>query len=135
MPFVLDCSVALAWVFPDESSPELDRLQDSLESDFAIVPAHWSLEFANALLMARRRGRISVAQMKTTLAWIGELSVEVDDRTFAQGLNSTLTLADKYGLTSYDAAYLELAIRSGFPLATLDKALKAAAVRSGIRTL
>ena len=126
MPFVLDCSVALAWVFPDEATAALDALCDSLIEDYALTPEIWPLEIANALLAAQRRGRISAEELQDIVAKLRVLSIEMDHETGEQAFTRILALAQKHNLTSYDAAYLELALRQGLPLATLDRQLQAA---------
>jgi predicted nucleic acid-binding protein len=135
MPFVLDCSLALAWALPDEDHPGAETLSEKLESDYALAPAIWPLEFANALLMAQRRQRITQAETQRILAWFGDLPITLDAMDYTRAANEVLPLARKYALTTYDAAYLELALRLKLPLATLDAKLAAACKKTGVPVL
>ena len=126
MAFVLDASVALVWLLPDEKHPALEVLQDSLVDDRAIVPALWPIEVGNALLAAAKRGRIAPRELETLIGAIQALRIEVDDATAEHALTRTFELARLHRLTTYDATYLELAVRTGLPLATLDKDLRRA---------
>lgn len=135
MAFVVDASVALAWYFPDEATKKTDDLREQLVTDAVHVPAHWPLEVTNALLAAKRRGRIKPRELKSILGDLCQLPDEVDAHTERMAWSSTVELAEKHGLTTYDAAYLELAIRKSLPLATLDKALAAAARKAHVPLL
>lgn len=135
MPFVLDCSVALAWLLPDESNEAVDGLIDQLASDVAYVPSIWSLEVTNALLVAERRGRISGVEAEALAGSLQALPIEVDAGAGLPDLTESILLARKLGLTTYDAAYVELAKRRGLPLATLDKRLRAAASEAAVALL
>jgi predicted nucleic acid-binding protein len=126
MPFVLDSSVALAWLLPDEGGDAVDALADRLEQDFALVPAIWSLEVGNALLIAQRRGRIKDEELDGLIAALTVLPIEIDPDASGPGLSAILHLARRLGLTSYDAAYVELAQRRALSLATLDGKLREA---------
>ena len=131
--FVLDSSVALAWVFPDETTKATARLLDDLAAGAdAWVPALWHLELGNVLLTSQRRGRIARAAIEGFLTKLGTYRITIDDETMAQAWNRTLDLAVQYQLTTYDAAYLELALRRNLPLATLDGDLIGAAKASGV---
>lgn len=123
MAFVLDSSVALAWLLQDEANERTDALADRLEQENAHVPSIWSLEVGNALMTALRRKRISNGDFERCISALSALPIEVDT---AAGLAGVLLIAQRFGLTSYDAAYLELAQRRGFPLATLDEKLRQA---------
>ncbi len=123
MSFVLDSSVALSWLLPDEANERTDALADALEQANAYVPGIWSLEVGNALLMAQRRKRVSDSEFKRCVAALSALPIEVD---VGAELPGVLSIAQRFGLTSYDAAYLELAQRRGLPLATLDDRLRQA---------
>lgn len=123
MAFVLDSSVALAWLLQDEANERTDALADRLEQENAHVPSIWSLEVGNALMTALRRKRISNGDFERCISALSALPIEVDA---AAGLTGVLLIAQRFGLTSYDAAYLELAQRRGFPLATLDEKLRQA---------
>ena len=129
---VLDCSTALAWCFPDEKADYPLAVLDSLGSGGAFVPSIWPLEVANALLVGERRNRCTQAD---TIAWTGFLPllpITVDGETTRRAWGDVLTLARSQGLSVYDATYLELAVRLGLPLATLDDKLNAAAARIGV---
>ena len=129
---VLDCSVAVSWCFEDEASPETDAILDRVADEGAIVPALWHLELGNVLIQAERRKRLTAADTTTRLELIADLPIVTDDETPARALREVLTLARTEGLTTYDAAYLELAMRKGLPLATKDTALAEAARKGGI---
>ena len=133
--FVLDCSVAAAWLFEDEASPETDALLDRLADGPALVPLHWRLELANVLVQAERRGRITPAQVATSVDFVERLPIEVDAETEGRSFREVLALARSANLTSYDAAYLELALRKGLDLATQDRALVQAARAMQVKTL
>ena len=129
---VIDASIALAWCFEDEATAATDALVLRVRGEGAVVPAHWPLEVLNALLAAERRGRIKRAEASAHVRTIEDLGVDVDEETVRRASHATLALARAERLSLYDAAYLELALRRGFPLATLDKALAKAARRSGV---
>ena len=134
--FVLDCSAILPWVFADEASPGADALLDRLVAgERAWVPALWHLELGNVLLGAKRRGRIDQAGIEAFLARLAVYDIAVDDQTMERAWQKTLDLALQHELSTYDAAYLELALRRGLPLATLDRPLVSAAFASGVRVL
>lgn len=124
MPFVLDASVTLCWVFDDEDHPLAGQAMDRIRSDTALVPAIWWFEVRNSLIVSERRGRLTVADSAAFLRALARLPVSVDPLPEEE---SVLTLARRHRLSVYDAAYLELAQREGVPLATLDGMLQAAA--------
>lgn len=130
--FVLDCSVTMAWCFDDESTPYTDSLQDQLGTLRAIVPTIWPLEVANAALVGERRKRLDEARSSRFFALLSGLPIIVDDGTSGKAFSDIAHLARAHNLSSYDAAYLELAIRRGLPLACLDGKLKAAAQAVGV---
>ena len=136
MPFVVDASVALGWCFEDEASEYAERVFEQLnEENKALVPSIWPLEVANGLLVAERRGRLSSAKVARTAEVVTQLPVSIQDAQPELALGAVLDLARAQGLTAYDAAYLELAMREGLPLATQDEALRAAAQRVGVPLL
>lgn len=136
MNFVLDSSLALAFVFEDEASPDTDRILDRLgQGSIALVPALWRWDVANALAFAERRGRITPAQVQRHLTHLQCLPTEVDERSTEEAWKATCGLARKHGLTVYDAAYLEMAVRHGVPLASLDAELRAAGKAEGVPLL
>lgn len=134
-PFVLDASVAMSWCFEDEADARGDAVLRRLAASRASVPGIWPLEIANVLLAAERRGRIRAAESARFLALLEALPIEVDAHTAARATREILLLGREHGLSSYDAAYLELAARSGLPLATRDERLGAAAESLGIERL
>jgi predicted nucleic acid-binding protein len=129
---VIDSSAALSWCFEDDASPESDALFEQVRDQGAVVPGLWHLEVANILLQAERRGRITTGDVAMRLELIAELPITTDNETTARAWRETLALARAEGLTTYDAAYLELAMRRGLPLVTKDAALIVAAGRSGV---
>lgn len=129
--FVLDASIALAWCFYDEATPTTAALLDRLEDEIAVVPAIWPLELGNILAGAERRGRLTPTRASEFLTLIGGL----DNETATRALRETLTLARTESLTTYDASYLELAIRLGLPLATKDNQLSRIAARLGVAVI
>jgi len=130
--FVLDGSVTMAWYFKDEANDYADAVRDGLVSTWAVVPALWPLEVSNTLVMGERRKRSTPAQAATWLGLLRALPITVDDETAGRAWGETLGLARAQSLSAYDAAYLELAMRRGLPLATLDDKLKAAATTVGV---
>lgn len=134
MSLVLDSSAVLAWVHGDERTPEIEAVFDRVIKG-AIVPHLWHLEVANSLTVAVRRKRIAQAFRDDVLKDLAELNISVDSDTAANAWGATVRLADLYGLTVYDAAYLELAQRRRLPLATLDRDLAKAARAAGIEIL
>jgi len=131
--FVLDGSVTLAWFFEDEADAYAEAVENSLRRATAVVPALWALEVANALLVGERRKRTTEAKAAYFARLLQELPRANDEQTSAQAFRDIFFLARKHGLSAYDACYLELALRRGLPLATLDKRLKAAASAAGVR--
>lgn len=129
---VLDASVALSWCFEDEASPAADAVLRGFSHGSAVVPGLFALEVTNVLLGAERRGRITPAESARFLRLLEALPIEVDAETPARATRDVLVLARAEGLSSYDAAYLELAVRHGVPLATRDAALAEAARRVGV---
>jgi predicted nucleic acid-binding protein len=130
--FVLDGSVTVAWFFEDETDAYAEAIEDSLMSASAWVPSLWCQEVANALLVGERRKRTTEAKVSAFLTLLRSLPITTDDETEARAWQESLHLARAHGLSTYDAAYLELAVRRGLPLATLDDKLKAAASAVGV---
>jgi predicted nucleic acid-binding protein len=122
----------MAWCFEDEADVYADWVHDSLTANGALVPPLWATEVANVLATGERRGRITSADSRTFLAMLAQSPIVIDDRPPMDCLPDILSLARDHGLTAYDAAYLELAMRSGCPLATLDDALLRAAEAVGV---
>jgi predicted nucleic acid-binding protein len=135
LTFVLDASTALSWCFEDEATDEGDALLGRLQSEFAIVPGHWPLEIANGLIIAERRRRLDSSRIERYLTVLADLDIRTDALTPERALGDVLHLARDARLTSYDAAYLDLALREGLPLATRDAMLASAARRAGIAVI
>jgi predicted nucleic acid-binding protein len=133
--FVVDASVTLSWYFQDEVTPASEALLDKVAAAGALAPSHWRLEVANGFHVALRRGRISREYRDSSLRDLAALPIEIDTETAVHAWDATLALADRFGLTPYDAAYLELAIRRNVPLATLDAALRDAGAEAGVTVL
>lgn len=132
---VLDCSAACALCFEDEADGQSERILELLAAGRALVPALFFWEVANVLLMAERRGRLSHAERVEALQLFEAQDFVVDPATPAVIWHDVINLAEQCQLTSYDAAYLELAMRSGLPLASHDRALRAAAQSLGVLLL
>jgi len=124
---VIDSSMTLAWYFEDERTAASLAVLEQVADAGAVAPALWRLEVLNGFQTAVRRGRIGVAYRDASLADLQSLAIAIDPGTNRQAWSATLRLCDRFGLTPYDAAYLELAQRLQLPLATLDTALARAA--------
>ena len=135
MSFVLDSSVSLTWCFEDERTHTTATLLERLVESGATAPVLWPLEVLNALAMAERHKRIDAARRQRLSGFLRGLPVSIDDETVIQAWDVTAQLAARFLLTVYDAAYLELAQRRALPLATLDQALRAAAIALGVKVL
>ena len=135
MSFVLDNSVALAWCFEDEQTPAIMELLDRVAETGARAPLLWPLEALNGLLVAERRRRLDAARRIRLASFLRDLPVALDMDTADQAWEAIAQLAERFRLTTYDAAYLELAHRRRLPLASLDQDLRAAAVAMKIDTL
>lgn len=133
--FVLDASMTLAWCFEDEAGDYADQALDRLGESAALAPTIWPLEVGNGLVGAERRGRLTKSESVRFLELLRQLPIQVEMDSPARMFGEILTLAREHNLSTYDAAYLDLAMRSGLPLATLDEALHQAAVRCGLKVL
>ena len=135
MSFVLDASVALLWLVP-QSNPAgvayADATLNSLKESQALVPSLCALEIANVVAKIEAKGIVTEADSQRFIALLGRLNIVTDPATATHALGATLNLARRYKLSAYDAAYLELALRTGLPLATLDVNLTKAATKAGI---
>lgn len=129
---VLDCSVTMAWAFEDESDGYSDAALEALASTRALVPSLWPLEVANVLALAERRKRLRPADTARFVALFAALPIVVEETPFDRATSTILDLARDHKLSTYDAAYLELAMRSGARLATRDRALAKAARTAGV---
>jgi predicted nucleic acid-binding protein len=132
---VLDISAALAWIYSDETTDAVRHVFEIVAEDGALVPALWRLEVANSLTVAVRRGRIDMPFRNAALADLALFDIAIDPHTDAHSWTTTLHLADRFRLTLYDAAYLELAHRRSLPLASLDEELRAAGRALGVALL
>ena len=135
MSMVLDSSATLAWVYSDETTEPIRHVFNLVGENGAWVPGLWKLEVANILEMGVRRGRHDAAFRDSTLADLALLPIRVDTETDRQAWGPTLQLSERHRLTLYDAAYLELALRRGLPLASLDADLRRAAQAEGVAIL
>ena len=133
--FVLDCSAAVSFLFEDEASANADAVLDRLKEESARVPSLWRLELGNVLAGAERAGRISDSQLIAYLEIVRQLPIVTDTATDERALREALALARREGLTTYDAAYLELSLRLSIPLATSDALLARAARNLGVATI
>ena len=132
MNFVIDASMALAWCFADEGGEYAITVLDALRSSEAVAASIWPLEVVNGLLTAERRGRIDAAAAAGYTRLLLALPIVIDPVARGRTFEVTHALGRKHRLTSYDAAYLELAIRLAVPVATLDAPLRAASVVEGV---
>jgi predicted nucleic acid-binding protein len=131
--FVPDASATLAWCFEDETSDWTEALLARLKSgDTAVVPQHWPVEVANTFLVAVRRERISKDKAARFFGDLLALPIRIDSANTETTFGQVFACAEKYGLTVYDAAYLELALREGIALATVDSDLRNAARTAGV---
>lgn len=135
MAFVLDCSMTMAWVFSDEADEFTDALRESLLKENAVAPVLWPIEVGNVLLVAMRRGRITREDWVRIRDDLDALPIDIDPDSYGRVLEIVLPVADVHGLSVYDAMYLELALRRGLPLATLDRKLIEAAKSAEIEVI
>ena len=136
MSFVLDNSVTMRWFFGDGRPQELayaSKVLDAMKKTNAHVPVTWGLEVANVIARAEAKDLVTEARSGAFLEMLEGVEIEVDSATFAHALSDTLQLARRYKLSAYDASYLELALRLGIPLATLDEDLLRAAKKAGVK--
>jgi len=134
MPLVVDASVALAWALPDESSAYADVVLAAVERDGLRVPELWAWEVANGLAVAYLRKRITSADEQAFLRALSHLNIDVEEPASALTvIREGTAAATRYGLTAYDAAYVNLALREGLRLATLDAQMRRATEQTGVR--
>jgi len=129
---VVDCSVTMAWCFEDECDDYADAVLASLSENQAVVPSIWPLEVANVILVAERRRRLKKADSARFLELLAALPISMEEIVREHALAPILALGRELNISSYDAAYLELAMRLGIPLATRDASLKVACSKSGV---
>jgi len=130
--FVMDNSVVMTWCFKDETSQYADAILDRLEMSTAVVPSIWPLEVGNVLLVAERKKRLSEADSTRFIALLTELPIMIEQESPDRMMKEILFLAREHQLSTYDASYLDLAMRKGLPIATLDNGLIEAAKRSQV---
>jgi predicted nucleic acid-binding protein len=134
--FIADSSVGVAWAVPSQASSPTDDLLDTVAAGTPlVVPTLWPLEVANALLVLFRRKRILARELDRALAALARLPLRVDEESPRLALGRISTLASEHGLSVYDAAYLELAVRRKLPLASRDQALCQAAQNCRVKLL
>ena len=124
--------MTMAWLFSDEANSATDALRKSLLKDYAIAPVLWPIEVGNVLLVATRRGRITSDDWSSIRTDLAALPIEVEQASDDRVLESVVPIAHQYEISVYDAMYLEIALRLGLPLATLDRKLAAASSRAGV---
>ncbi len=135
MNFVLDASVALLWLVPQTNPAGVayaDSVLLALRDSQAVVPSLFALEIANVVAKIEGKGIVSEAESQRFVTLLGQLDISTDMETMSHALGDTLNLARRYRLSAFDAAYLELALRMGLPLATLDADLAKAATTAGL---
>ena len=135
MSLVLDSSVALGWCFEDQHTAAMKLVLQQVVEAGALAPQLWPLEVLNALLAAQRRRRLDAAGRREVLALLYRLPIAIDPDTATHVWSATQAIAESHDLAAYDAAYLELAMRLGLPLATLDRKLATAAGKVGVPLL
>jgi predicted nucleic acid-binding protein len=132
--FVLDASIVLTWCFPDENAGTAQHVAGMFkQGDTAVVPPFWPHEVLNALLVGEKRKRISKQLIRSFLDDLASLPIVLKHSPAGIVFDRTQRLSREYGLTAYAAAYLDLALDSGFPLATLDEDLLRACKRARAR--
>jgi len=135
MKFVLDASVALLWLVPQTNPSGIDYADATLtamKESQAVVPSLFALEIANVVAKVESKDVVTEADSQRFISLLGQLNIETDQATMTHALGDTLNLARRYKLSAYDAAYLELALRAGLPLSTLDADLAKAATYAGV---
>jgi predicted nucleic acid-binding protein len=133
--FVVDSSMALSWCFEDERTPATQALLERVGESGAAAPQHWPLEVLNGLMMAERRQRVDAPRRRQLADFLRDLPITLDPDTTIQVWGTTQGLAERFRLTVYDAAYLELAHRKRLSLASLDQDLSKAATALGVPVL
>lgn len=133
--FVLDCSMAVAWLLPHQATPASEQLLGSMDRMQPIIPSIWEAEITNVLLLQIRRRRITLADADRFMAYLRDFEPEVHPASLDQMFGEVFRLANQFGLSSYDAMYLNLALSLGLPLATLDQKLVSVATTCGVELL
>jgi len=135
MSLVIDASLTVSWYFEDETTPATEAILERVSEAGATVPTLWRLEVVNAFQSAIRRKRITAPYRDQSLAELTQMPITIDADTNVYAWTTTLRLAERFALTIYDSAYLELAQRRSLPLATLDAELREAAAALGLTLL
>jgi predicted nucleic acid-binding protein len=133
--FVVDSSLAMAWCFADEATPETQALLLRMETEAAAVPSWWFLEITNVLYLTEKKKRITSVQVAEFIALLEGFDLSIQDDGPSRAFSTLLPLCRSHELTSYDALYLDLAMSRQLPLATLDEALRKAAIKAGVPLL
>jgi predicted nucleic acid-binding protein len=133
--FVVDNSVVMSWCFKDETNKYADAILHKLSEARAVVPSIWPLEVVNVLLVAERRKRLSEADSTRFITLLTQLPIIVEQERPENMMKELLTFARAYNLSSYDASYLDLAMKRGYPIATSDNKLIQAARRIDVQIL
>jgi predicted nucleic acid-binding protein len=133
MNFVLDCSVTMAWLFEDQADRYTEAVLKTLEDQAALVPILWSYEVANVLMVGERKKIVSVSQSTRFLELLHNLNISFQPIHDVKHEEALLSKGRVFGLSSYDASYLALAMSRGLPLATRDKALLQACSKAGVK--
>lgn len=133
--FVIDNSVIMTWCFKDEINKYADTILDHLEFSTAYVPLIWPLEVGNVLLIAERKKRLSEADSARFITLLTQLPIVIEQESPERMMRDILALAREHQISTYDASYLDLAMRKGLPIATLDKGLRKAAKRGKVSLL
>lgn len=135
MGIVLDASITLAWCFKDEATTETNALLINSSNETFYVPHLWSLEVGNILISAERKNRINYADIVHFIGLLDKLNIQIDHETHGKAFHDILTSAHSEKLTTYDSAYLELAMRRGCSLASKDQELCKAAAKLGVTVI
>ena len=135
MAFVIDCSVTMPWILKNDPSGYANQILSSLKESQAVVPELWFLEVSNVLVVYKRRGRLADEESTRFASLLQELPISIDEGTSYRVFAKIINVARDYELSSYDATYLELAMREALPLATLDVALRTAAREAGVEVM
>lgn len=133
--FIVDCSLAMTWLFKDEATAHTNKLLRRLETETALVPALWHLEVTNVLAIAERQDRLTPDESDEFISELSKLDIETDHEADTRAFDHLLPLCRRHHLTSYDATYLDLALRRKLSLATLDEPLRKAAKKLGVKLL
>ncbi|MCX6577323.1 MAG: type II toxin-antitoxin system VapC family toxin [Candidatus Aminicenantes bacterium] len=133
--FVIDNSVVMSWCFRDQANPYADSILERLSAAVAYVPSVWSLEVVNVLLSAERKKYIGQADSVRFISLLSQLPIFVEYESPEKAMKDLLGLARAHNLSSYDSSYLDLAMRKGLPLATLDEKLRKAAANTNVSIL